>query len=271
MGALYEIAQSTLDKRQAVNSHLNFLQCFGRPLRPGASVLDFGCGVGHSVAVLLEMGYDAYGCDICEWWGKDHERAHAEYGVTYVPPPHVASRLHCFSTSEVALPFPLGHFDLCFSDQVMEHVFDHTMAFRQIARVLKPDAISVHRFPGPNMLFEGHVHLPFPAICPSKAYLMAWALLGQKAPSQRGLSWRDVLNSNMRVMRTVNYRSKRYLRACAKEARVDIEFFEGREMQLRDVGTAARMVSKAKRFDLDRPLAKLLSVFSQRYMLLARP
>jgi 2-polyprenyl-3-methyl-5-hydroxy-6-metoxy-1,4-benzoquinol methylase len=65
--ALYDIKQSTLDKQQAIDSHLNFLQWLGRPLRPAARVLDFGCGVGHSVAVLLDRGYDAYGCDVGEW------------------------------------------------------------------------------------------------------------------------------------------------------------------------------------------------------------
>jgi hypothetical protein len=100
------------------------------------------------------------------------------------------------------------------------------MAFRQIASVLNPGAISVHRFPGPNMPFEGHVYLPFPAICHNKAYLKTWALLGKKAPSQRGLSWREVFDANVLAMQTVNYQSKRYLRACAKQAKVDIAFFE---------------------------------------------
>src|SRR5262249_27279639 len=204
---------------------LNFLRWLGRPLYPDARILDFGCGVGHSVAVLLEMGFDAYGCDVGDWWGKDHAHAHADYGVTYVPPAHVISRLRCFSPSEPSLPFPHEHFDFCFSDQVMEHIFDHTMAFRQIAGVLKPDAVSVHRFPGPNMPFEGHVYLPLPAVCHNKAYLTAWAFMGQKAPSQHGLPWREVLDSNIRTMRTVNYRSKRYLRACARRADVNIGFF----------------------------------------------
>jgi SAM-dependent methyltransferase len=214
------------------------------------------------------MGYDAYGCDVGEWWGKDHEHAHADYGVTYVPPPDVASRLRCFSPAELSLPFPPNHFDLCFSDQVMEHVFDHTTAFRQMASVLKPDAISVHRFPGPNMLFEGHVYLPLPAICHNKLYLTACALVGRSAPSQRRLSWREVLDSNVQVMQTVNYRSKRHLRACARQANVNIAFLESKEILLRDVGTAAKVVARARRFGLDSLLAKSLSLFSQRYMVL---
>lgn len=267
--ALYDIAQSTRDKHQAVGSHLRFLEWFGRPIRPGARVLDFGCGVGHSVAVLLELGFDAYGCDVREWWGKDNRQARAD-GVTYLPPPHVINRLRSFNPTEPSLPFPADHFDLCTSDQVMEHVFDHTTAFRQIAGILKPDAISLHRFPGPNTLFEGHVYLPFPAICHSKAYLAAWALAGHRAPSQRGQAWRDVLNANVRVMQTVNYTTKRHLRACARDARVTIDFLEAHEMQLRDVGAAAKLVARARPFGLDGLLTRLLSPLAQRYMMLAR-
>ena len=161
-------------------------------------------------------------------------------------------------------------FDLCFSDQVLEHLFDHVAAFRQIAGVLKPDGISVHRFPGPNMLMEGHVGLPFPALCHLKPYLMIWALAGRRSPTQRGQTWRETLDSNVDVMQTVNYRSKHYLRACAQQANVKVAFFEADEMLLRDVGTAARLVVRARRFGMDRVLARSLSVVSQRYMVLTR-
>lgn len=268
MGQVYDSALAIIHKQQAVGFHLRFLKWLGRPIPPGARVLDFGCGAGHSVDVLLERGFDAYGCDVQEWWGKDVSQLVADYGVTYVPPPHVASRLRCFNSSDPNLPFEKNSFDLCYSDQVLEHVFDHVSAFRQIAGVLKPDGISVHRFPGPNMLMEGHVDLPFSALCHLKPYLMAWALLGRRSPTQRGQSWREALYSNIRVMQTVKYRSKRYLRACAQEANVKIDFLEADEMLLREFGTAAKLVAQVRRFAVDRPLARLLSLMSQRYMVL---
>lgn len=268
---LYDPALATSHKQQAVNFHLRFLEWLGRPVQPGARVLDFGCGAGHSVHVLLDRGFDAYGCDVREWWGKDIGQLRADYGVTYVAPAHVASRLRCFSSSDPSLPFEKDSFDLCFSDQVLEHVFDHVAVFRQIASILKPDGISVHRFPGPNMLMEGHVGLPFPALCHLKPYLMIWALLGRRSPTQRGQSWREALDSNIQAMQTVKYRSKRYLRACAREANVKIAFFEADEMRLRDVGIAARLVTRARRFGIDRVLARMLSLASQRYMVLTRP
>jgi SAM-dependent methyltransferase len=271
LGVLYDPAQSIIDKRQAVSSHLRFLEWLGRPLQPVSRVLDFGCGAGHSVDVMLERGLDAYGCDVREWWGKDIAQLRADYGVTYAPPPHVARRLRCFNSSDPSLPFEKHSFDLCFSDQVLEHVFDHVTAFRQIASVLKPNGISVHRFPGPNMLMEGHVGLPFPAMCHLRPYLMIWALLGRRSPTQRGQSWREALDSNVQLMQTVKFRSKRYLRACAQKANVKIAFFEADEMRLRDVGVAARLVKRMQRFGIDRAIAQLLSLVSQRYMVLTRP
>ena len=195
LGQLYDFAQSVIDKERSISYHLRFLEWFGRPIQPGARVLDFGCGAGHSVHVLLDRGFEAYGCDVREWWGKDIEQLRADYGVTYVAPPHITSRLRVFSPSDPTMPFPTNSFDLCISDQVLEHVYDHVAAFRQIATVLKPDGISVHRFPGPNMLMEGHVGLPFPAICHSRSYLTLWALLGVRSPTQRSKSWREAVES----------------------------------------------------------------------------
>jgi SAM-dependent methyltransferase len=270
VGPLYDLAQSTLHKRQAVELHLSFLEWLGHPIRPGARVLDFGCGAGHTVDVLLQMGFDAYGCDITEWWSKDNDRLRNEYGVTYVTPPHVVSRLLRMSDTEDTMPFPHEHFDLCISDQVMEHVFDHTRVFGQVVSVLKSESISLHRFPGPNMLIEGHVHLPFPALCQNKAYLAAWAISGRRAHWQKEMSWRQTLDSNVQIMQTVNYCSKRHLRDSARDAHAKISFFEAEEMRLRNVGRAAKLVTKAKAFGLDGLMATLLSRFAQRYMMLTR-
>jgi hypothetical protein len=44
----------------------------------------------------------------------------------------------------------------------------------------------MHRFPGPNMLTEGHLFLPFPTLCCRKVYLTMWAILGRRSPDQRG-------------------------------------------------------------------------------------
>jgi hypothetical protein len=58
----------------------------------------------------------------------------------------------------------------------------------------------MHRFPGPNMLTEGHLFVPFPVLCYPKAYLTMWAILGRRSPDQRALAWGQTLPSNVEFM-----------------------------------------------------------------------
>jgi SAM-dependent methyltransferase len=248
-----------------MSAHLRFLEWLGKPLRPGARVLDFGCGIGQSVDVLLDMGYDVHGVDVVGWWDRDDY-----WDKSYVPGPRVRERLHSFDEADYRIPFSDGHFEFCFSDQVMEHVHDYTAAFAEIMRVLKPQAVSVHRFPGPNMLVEGHLFLPFPVLCYYNAYLAMWAMLGRRSPDQKGLTWRQTLASNIVFMRQVSYPRKASLRRHAVEAGVEIAFLEKQELLLRDFGNAGRLVNRARRLRLDGVLAGLLAPFTQRYMLLKR-
>ena len=46
----------------------------GLRLSPGATILDFGCGIGSSVRALLAQGYDAYGVDVLEYWDRDFDK-----------------------------------------------------------------------------------------------------------------------------------------------------------------------------------------------------
>ena len=124
-------------RRQAIDGHLRFLEWLGKPLRPGARVLDFGCGIGQSVETLLNKGYDVYGVDVVDWWHRDDY-----WDRSYIPKGNVTERLHRIDEANYRIPFPDGHFEFCFSDQVMEHVRDHALVFGEISRVLKSDAIS---------------------------------------------------------------------------------------------------------------------------------
>jgi SAM-dependent methyltransferase len=198
-----------------MSAHLRFLEWLGKPLPPGERVLDFGCGIGHSVDVLLDMGYDVYGVDVVDWWDRDDY-----WDKSYVPGPRVRERLRCIKEANYRIPFPDGHFEFCFSDQVVEHVHDYTAVFGEIVRVLEPQAVSLHRFPGPNMLVEGHVFLPFPVLCYYNAYLAMCAMLGRRSPDQKGLTWRQTLASNIVFMKQVSYPRKASLRRHAAEAGV---------------------------------------------------
>jgi 2-polyprenyl-3-methyl-5-hydroxy-6-metoxy-1,4-benzoquinol methylase len=56
------------DHALATQRHLRFATGrLGVSLPPGAKILDFGCGIGSSVSVLLGLGYDAFGVDVLEY------------------------------------------------------------------------------------------------------------------------------------------------------------------------------------------------------------
>jgi 2-polyprenyl-3-methyl-5-hydroxy-6-metoxy-1,4-benzoquinol methylase len=63
------------DHARAAERHLRFATGrLGLDLPPGAAILDFGCGIGTSVRALLAQGYDAYGVDVLEYWGRDFDK-----------------------------------------------------------------------------------------------------------------------------------------------------------------------------------------------------
>jgi cyclopropane fatty-acyl-phospholipid synthase-like methyltransferase len=60
---------------QATERQLRFATAgLGLRLSPGATILDFGCGIGSSVRALLAQGYDAYGVDVLEYWDRDFDK-----------------------------------------------------------------------------------------------------------------------------------------------------------------------------------------------------
>jgi SAM-dependent methyltransferase len=254
------------DYVKATQRHLRYAEArLGRALPPGARILDFGCGIGNSVKLLLDLGYDAYGVDVLEYWDRDLEKY---WHAARKPPTNIATRLKLVDLSDYRLPFEDCTFDLCFSDQVFEHIFDYRTTMSEIVRVLKPGAASLHCFPGPNNLIEGHIHLPVPWLCYSRSYLALWAL----ASWLRGTEpdWRGRVASQLDSMRFNNYPTKRRLRRIAQSAGVQISFAEVDEFLFRE-GSAAKtaILSALRRVKLDRLATHIAAPFMlQRYMIL---
>jgi len=186
------------------------------PLKPGASILDFGCGVGNGIAALLARGYDAHGVDIYEYWGE-----HAELYWTDAPPPppDIRERLSVAQIDPYKLPYSDNSFDYVISNQVIEHVDNRRSVFEEIRRVLKADGTSVHIFPSRwTPLVEGHVNVPFPMLCKSEAYLKLAAIAGIRGPRQAGFNWQGVYQSNVAQMKITHYPSKREILCDAQSA-----------------------------------------------------
>jgi SAM-dependent methyltransferase len=207
----------------------------GRRLPRGSAVLDFGCGTGATVRRLLEMGCEAHGVDILEYWGRDRALCGAAFGDL---PEALKARLHLADPATSTLPFADGSFELIVSNMVLEHVFDHAATFREQVRVLKPGGMAIHRFPKATGLLETHTGVPLVALNRYRWYLALWALGKWRNARQKGLSWRDTLRSSEALYRTTHYVGERKMLAMAREAGAEARFmdflpvYEGRMGQL---------------------------------------
>jgi SAM-dependent methyltransferase len=239
-----------------VLAHLAFAAERGLELTRGARILDFGCGRGDTVRLLVDMGYDAFGVDALDHWSGDFDEF---WGGGPKPEGELLSRLHLLDMKDYRLPFPDDYFDFCFSNQVLEHVYNYEEVFRELARVTNPSGFSVHRFPGPNMLEEGHIFVPLPALCRFKSWLALWAVLG-----------RGKLDYMVLAMQTAHYPTKRSLHSHAERVGVALTFHDRDGIRLRTEGQAARILRQACKLGLGRFGLIALSIIGQRYMVLRR-
>jgi SAM-dependent methyltransferase len=93
-----------------------------KPPRPGARVLDIGCGAGQVVDRLTQAGFEAYGVDVSE---PNIARAR-KFGD------------RCQMYDGRHLPFPDGHFASVGALNVLEHVEEPEGFVRELVRVAEP-------------------------------------------------------------------------------------------------------------------------------------
>jgi SAM-dependent methyltransferase len=150
-------------------------------------VLDFGCGSGQLVDRMVELGYDAYGCDI-------HLAAAEWRSVASAP-----QRLKRIDPAPYRLPFDDKCFDIVMSTSVLEHARNPDEYLREIFRVLKPGGVAMHLLPGKWYLpYEPHIFVPlanyFYPNCPTW-WFAVWTLLGFRHPEHKGLRWREAVKA----------------------------------------------------------------------------
>jgi SAM-dependent methyltransferase len=94
-----------------------------RPAKPGARVLDVGCGTGQVVGRLTEAGYEVHGVDVSE--------------------PNIARARkfsdRCQMYDGKHLPFPDAYFASVGALNVLEHVEEPEAFLRELVRVAEPE------------------------------------------------------------------------------------------------------------------------------------
>jgi len=131
--------------------------------RPGAKILDFGCGAGKVVESGLAAGLDFSGADV--FYGGAEARAEA-----------VCPAVRAIQNGRI--PFPDATFDLVVNNQVMEHVEDLDGTLAELDRVLEPEGAMLSIFPARDVFREGHIGIPFSHRLPKGAvrFYYTWAL-----------------------------------------------------------------------------------------------
>jgi len=100
-------------------------------LRPGARVLDCGCGLGFYLHLLAQVAPD------CRLQGLDSDPARLGRAV----PSHERQRADLLLGNVFHLPYQDATFDRVILSEVLEHLADDLPALREVVRVLKPGGI----------------------------------------------------------------------------------------------------------------------------------
>lgn len=156
----------------------------GFKLKPGATVLDLGCGNSAIIEEYRALGYEAFGCDFAFIEGLPVEILHTNELIRPI------------EREPYRLPFTDDFFDVVISDQVFEHVKNYDETLSEIRRVLKSGGISLHFFPSRYTPVEPHVCVPLATIIQKRWWLALWALLGVRTPLQKGMSVCEVTDEN---------------------------------------------------------------------------
>jgi len=106
----------------------------------GARVLDVGCGIGTYVRRFRRYTDDVHGIEV-----EPERVAEASEELPNI--------VHAFGED---LPYPDDHFDLVFSNEVIEHVADDRRTAAEMVRVTKPGGIIVAFAPNRLYPFETH-------------------------------------------------------------------------------------------------------------------
>ncbi|SFC96622.1 Methyltransferase domain-containing protein [Thiohalospira halophila DSM 15071] len=147
--------------------------CLGQVVERSSKILDFGCGNGSRVKALRTRGYDALGVDI-KFKDGPHTNELQKQGY-----------IKCIEEDPYRLPFPDAYFDFVFSEQVFEHLKNPDEVVAELARVMKPGGLGLHRFPARLRPLESHVQVPLSSVFRPSWWMLFWTWAGFRKSSQK--------------------------------------------------------------------------------------
>lgn len=203
-----------------IQNIFSILDDIGRKASFDNAIIDFGCGSGQTVKLLLQKGYrNTVGFDI------DPERI--EIAKKSVAPEH-QSCFHTINKSPYHLPIQDDSVDFLFSSQVLEHVEVLDEVFSELSRIMKSDAISVHIFPPKFRLLETHTHVPFGNTFRSTGWHRLWVLLGFRQALTEHLSSTQCAQAHLTYLRKRTfYRTEKEIIAIANRHGLKAYFLNG--------------------------------------------
>ena len=164
---------STLPAAQNI-THQHILACVNTKLAAFSRskkvrILDVGCGNGELIAFLSdclpvlnpELEFEFHGLDVTDSNVQADGFFEGTVQMLLKRHPDVdwRSRLSLI-TSTSPWPYEDGYFDVVMSNQVLEHVADHSRFFSETRRCLMDAGVSLHLFPLIHYIQEGHIHIP---------------------------------------------------------------------------------------------------------------
>jgi SAM-dependent methyltransferase len=228
----------------------------GHPLERTTDVLDFGAGAGRHVAEFRDAGYEALGVD------QDFS-SHAEGSVE-------TRFLRRVEAPDYVLPFEDDSFDFVYSTSVMEHVVNPGTALEEIARVLRPDGLSIHCFPSRWRPREPHMYTPFGARFNNLPLLYVWARLGFRNGHQQGLPAMEVALRNVQYAKTgISYPTGWEWRLRAERQFADVGWAESAYIEAtRPISSLSRLLAGIRELP---GVESLYRGFHTRVLVLERP